>query len=259
MSNSDILVTGATTCFGLLDENWFGNGAGRKAIDLFDGWLFAGFVVFRARSVVFELAVPIDRFASATWTSSGPATSTSGDLSANCVVGGEGTMVGKLVSMMTRSGSFSTELILITGLSMSAPMGSDAACGRNQFNPSSNSNSALPTKLKYFIKGIGRLLFRRLLGPYRWRRTNERLQWETWLPADHTEQDHFTTVRAFDAALYISILSIGYFARSSAAISLALFSSENCVLKCPSTTIAYPTAGAMSARWILRGCGCCST
>jgi hypothetical protein len=78
-----------------------------------------------------------------------------GDLSVNI---GEGTIVGKLVSMSTLSGSFSAEFILIVALSASARAGSEAACGRSQFNPTSRSKSALPTKPKYFIKGINRLL-----------------------------------------------------------------------------------------------------
>lgn len=45
---------------------------------------------------------------------------------------GGGTIVGKLVSITTRSGNRSTELIRITGRSASLPIGSGAECGKHQ-------------------------------------------------------------------------------------------------------------------------------
>ena len=44
--------------FWILDDNWFGNGAGRKAAGFFDGWLFAKFVVGNA--VTSNRAIALD-------------------------------------------------------------------------------------------------------------------------------------------------------------------------------------------------------
>lgn len=67
------------------------------------------------------------------------------------------TSVGKLVSIITRSGARSTELILMDGRSTSLFPGPSACCGRHQPIPIINRTRALPTNPKYFIKGTGRL------------------------------------------------------------------------------------------------------
>src|SRR6267142_2220898 len=60
-------------------------------------------------------------------------------------------------------------------------------------------------------------------------------------------------------ALFRSVVNLYLKHRKAGQYSVAAFlaapSSENWVLKCPSTTIAYPLAGAMSARCIFLGCG----
>ncbi|OSJ36680.1 hypothetical protein BST63_00405 [Bradyrhizobium canariense] len=68
-----------------------------------------------------------------------------------------GTSVGKLVSIVTRSGARSAELILMTGRSASLLPGTIALSGKHQLILISNRARALPTNPKYFIKGIGRL------------------------------------------------------------------------------------------------------
>ena len=83
-------------------------------------------------------------------------TNTNGD----CSIGGSIAIMvgdGEFVSMSTFSGSFSIELIRITGFSASALTDSVFASGRSQFNANSSDNSALPTKPKYFSRGIGPL------------------------------------------------------------------------------------------------------
>ena len=67
---------------------------------------------------------------------------------------GGGTMVGKLLSISPRSGNFSTELILMTGLSIPLRIGSATGCGTNQLRPNSNRTRALPANPKYLSKGI---------------------------------------------------------------------------------------------------------
>src|SRR5258708_40316452 len=125
------------------------------------GSVFASLFVFGAPSLAFRVVDPGSGFAATTLVSSG-------HRSANSNAVGGGTIVGKLVSMTTRSGNFSIELILMTGLSVTARTGSTTGCGRYQSNPNSNSKRALPTKPKYLIKGIGRLLSGRPLGSYCW-------------------------------------------------------------------------------------------
>src|ERR1035438_5462771 len=73
--------------------------------------LFASFFVFGAPSPAFRVVGLGSGFASTTLISSG-------HRSANSNAVGGGTIVGKLVSMTTRSGNFSIELILMTGLSV---------------------------------------------------------------------------------------------------------------------------------------------
>jgi hypothetical protein len=87
-------------------------------------------------------------------------TNTNGDCSTAgsiAIIVGDGTIVDKFVSMSTFSGSFSIELIRITGFSASALTDSVFTSGRSQFNANSSNNSALPTKPKYFSRGIGPL------------------------------------------------------------------------------------------------------
>lgn len=66
-----------------------------------------------------------------------------------------GTMVGKLVSIITRSGARSAELILMGGRSTSLLPGPVACCGKHQLIAISNRTRALPTNPQYLIKGTG--------------------------------------------------------------------------------------------------------
>ena len=87
-------------------------------------------------------------------------TNTNGDCGTSgsiAIMVSDGAIVDKFVSMSTFSGNFSIELIRITGLSTSALTDSVFASGRSQFNANSSNNSALPTKPKYFSRGIGPL------------------------------------------------------------------------------------------------------
>src|ERR1700719_1461034 len=87
-------------------------------------------------------------------------TNTNGDCSTGgsiAIIVSDGAIVDKFVSISTFSGSFSIELIRITGFSASALTDSVFASGKNHFNANSSNNSALPTKPKYFSRGIGPL------------------------------------------------------------------------------------------------------
>jgi hypothetical protein len=79
-------------------------------------------------------------------------TSASGHRSAKSI--GGGTIVGKLVSISTRSGKRSTELILMTGLSIPLRIGSETGCGKHQLSPNSDTTRTLPAKPMYLSKGI---------------------------------------------------------------------------------------------------------
>lgn len=74
-------------------------------------------------------------------------------------------IVGKLVSIMTRSGARSVELILMDGRATPLLPGPIACCGKHQTIAISNKTRALPTNPKYFIKGIGRLRLATTLRP----------------------------------------------------------------------------------------------
>jgi hypothetical protein len=86
------------------------------------------------------------------------ATVACGHRSANSnTLGGE-TIVGKLVSIITRSGNRSADAILMAGLSVTPPGGSggsDGGCGKHHPDPISNRTKALPTNPKYLINGMG--------------------------------------------------------------------------------------------------------
>jgi hypothetical protein len=80
-------------------------------------------------------------------------TSASGHRSAKSITIGGGTIVGKLVSISSRSGNRSTELILMTGLPIPLRMGSEIGCGKHQLSPNSNRTRALPANPMYLSKG----------------------------------------------------------------------------------------------------------
>lgn len=87
-------------------------------------------------------------------------TNTNGDCSTGgsiVIIVSDGTIADKFVSMSIFSGSFSIELIRITGFSAAALTDSVFTSGRSQFNANSSNNSALPTKPKYLSRGIGPL------------------------------------------------------------------------------------------------------
>jgi hypothetical protein len=65
-----------------------------------------------------------------------------------------GRVGGRLVSKITRSGNFSIELILITGLLISLEAASGTGSDTSQLTPNSNIRSAVPTKPKYRANGI---------------------------------------------------------------------------------------------------------
>jgi hypothetical protein len=150
MSSRDKLVTGAEACSLLLEvEALLAGGATRWVAAFFAGFRFAtlGFFGTPAPTVVgFETGSTIVPVIS-TILATGHRSSNSGTL-------GGGTMVGKLLSISTRSGNCSTELILMTGLSIPLRIGSEMGCGAHQLNPNSNRTRAPPANPKYLSKGI---------------------------------------------------------------------------------------------------------
>jgi hypothetical protein len=68
---------------------------------------------------------------------------------------GGAAIVGRLLSMMTRSGNFSAEAILIADRVVTLSGVSIAGGGKHQPMPINTSNRALPTKPKYPINGMG--------------------------------------------------------------------------------------------------------
>jgi len=146
ISSSDNLVTGAAVCSLFLDvEALFAGGAARWAATFFTGSRFTTLGFFGTPSP----AVGVVGF--------GAGVSTllaNGHRSAKSITLGGGSMVGKLLSISTRSGNFSTELILMTGLSIPLRIGSATGCGTNQLRPNSNRTRALPANPKYLSKGI---------------------------------------------------------------------------------------------------------
>ena len=126
MSSRDNLVTGAAACSLFLDvEALFTGGAARWAATFFTGSRFARRCFFGTPSpTVVGFGPGFSR---------SPVISTllgTGHRSANSITLGGGTMVGKLLSISTRSGNGSTELILMTGLSIPLRIGSAIGCGK---------------------------------------------------------------------------------------------------------------------------------
>jgi hypothetical protein len=144
ISSSDNLVTGAAACSLFLDvEALFAGSAARWAATFFTGSRFTTLGFFGTPSP----AVGVVGF--------GAGVSTllaNGHRSAKSITLGGGTMVGKLLSISTRSGNFSTELILMTGLSI--PLDRLRGCGTVRLSPNSNRTRALPANPKYLSKGI---------------------------------------------------------------------------------------------------------
>jgi hypothetical protein len=64
------------------------------------------------------------------------------------------TIVGRFVSMMILSGGCCIEVIRMTGLLISSPVGSTKDCGTNQFATNSNTSSDAPTQAMYRPIGI---------------------------------------------------------------------------------------------------------
>jgi len=122
MSSSDNLVTGAAACSLELDAgSLFTGGAARWATTFFTGSRFTRLCFFGTPSP----AVGVVGFGPgivSTILASGHRSAKSGTL-------GGGTIVGKLVSISTRSGNRSIELILMTGLSIPLRIGSETGCG----------------------------------------------------------------------------------------------------------------------------------
>jgi hypothetical protein len=146
ISSSDNLVPGVAACSLSLDlDALFTGGAARWAATFFAGSRFTTLGSFGTPSPV----VGVVGF--------GAGVSTllaNGHRSANSITLGAGTMVGKLVSISTRSGNFSIELILMTDLSIPLRIGSATGCATNQLSPNSNRTSVLPANPKYLSKGI---------------------------------------------------------------------------------------------------------
>jgi hypothetical protein len=92
-------------------------------------------------------------------------TSASGHRSAKFITIGGGTIVGKLVSISTRSGKRSTELILMIGLSVPLRIGSETGCGKHQLSPNSDRTRALPANPMYLSKGMTASTWRRQVSP----------------------------------------------------------------------------------------------
>jgi hypothetical protein len=141
ISSSDKLVTGAAACSLFLDmEALFTGGAARRAATFFTDSRFTTLGFF---------GTPSPAVGGAGFGAGVSTLLANGHRSAN-----SGTMVGKLLSISTRSGNFSTELILMTDLSIPLRIGSATGGATNQFSPNSNRTRALPANPKYLSKGI---------------------------------------------------------------------------------------------------------
>jgi hypothetical protein len=147
ISSSDSLATGAAGFLFLDVEALFTGGAARCAASFFTDSRFTTIGFFGTPSP----AVGVVGFGACV------STPANGDRSANSITLGAGMMVSKLLSMSTRSGNFSNELILMTGLSIPVRIGSATGGGTNQLSPTNNRTRALPTNPKYLSKGIDRL------------------------------------------------------------------------------------------------------
>src|SRR5947208_15765273 len=104
MSRRDNLVTGAVACSLWLDaEALFTDGAARWAATFFTGSRFTRLCFFGTPSLVVGVVGFGPEFVSTTLAT--------GHRSAKSITIGGGTIVGKLVSISSRSGNCSTELI----------------------------------------------------------------------------------------------------------------------------------------------------
>jgi hypothetical protein len=146
ISSSDKLVTGAAACSLFLDvEALFTGGAARRAATFFTDSRFTTLGFF---------GTPSPAVGGAGFGAGVSTLLANGHRSANSITLGAGTMVGKLLSISSRSGNFSTELILMTDLSIPLRIGSATGGATNQFSPNSNRTRALPANPKYLSKGI---------------------------------------------------------------------------------------------------------
>ena len=147
-------MTGAAACSLFLDvEALFTGGAARWAATFFTGSRFARRCFFGTPAltfVVFEpgfsTIVPVISTLSAT-----------GHRSANSGTIGGGTRVGKLLSISTRSGNGSTELILMTGLSIPLRIGSAIGCGTDQLSPTATEREHCRRKQNISSRAFDRL------------------------------------------------------------------------------------------------------
>jgi hypothetical protein len=146
ISSNDNSVTGAAACSLFLDvEALFTGGAARWAATFFTGSRLTTLGFLGTPSPAVEV-VGLEAGVSTLLAT--------GHRSAKSITLGAGTMVGKLLSISTRSGKFSTELILMTDLSIPLRIGSATGCGTNQLSPNSNRTRAPPANPKYLSKGI---------------------------------------------------------------------------------------------------------
>jgi hypothetical protein len=115
-------MPGAAVCSLSLDvEALFTGGVARWAATFFTGSRFTRLGFFGTSSP----AVGVVGFVAGVST-----LLATGHRSAKSITLGAGTMVGKLLSISTRSGNFSTELILMTGLSIPVRIGSRQVVGQ---------------------------------------------------------------------------------------------------------------------------------
>jgi hypothetical protein len=149
-NGDDLVIADVVSILSLLVSSIFAFGAGRRTSPFFDRSRFAKFC-FVETPLTGAGVVGLG-------TGLASATVVSGHRSANSnTLGGE-TIVGKLVSMITRSGNRSADAILMAGLSVTPPGGSggsDGGCGKYHPDPTSNRTKALPTNPKYLINGMG--------------------------------------------------------------------------------------------------------
>jgi hypothetical protein len=73
---------------------------------------------------------------------------------ASAISAGGGTIVGRLVSITTRSGHLCRECSRMIDLSTSARAGGAAVCGMYQSARNNSASNTLPTKAKYRPRGI---------------------------------------------------------------------------------------------------------
>jgi hypothetical protein len=161
VSSNDILVSGAAACAPVAGAGIIFNGfAVRRLEAFFPDSPFAACFGFKTSPPDFGVTGVRAASSSENALCRGRA-----DCNVEGLMFDGATMVGKLVSIMTRSGALSAELILMDGRSTSLLPGPIACCGKHQLIAIGNRTRAMPTNPNYFIKGTGRLRLATTLRP----------------------------------------------------------------------------------------------